>query len=186
MNISRRTFLSIAVLAVLGGISKYSLAEVPDLVLKMVGYRDAISFPLPISWVEEDERGVQGTFYEPGDSSGTLRVSVMQWTGTDEQDRNSILKSALLPGSIETLKKGIYLKKELKAGEEDGEALVLHRWIVALALPGHVCRIFIFTHTITEANEEDSDTIKELQIVDYAVRNAVYSYEPEIPLTDGP
>ena len=82
--------------------------------LKMVRYRDAVSFPIPVVWKEEDEPGVQGTFYEDAPDTGTLRVSVMQWLGSSEEDGNRIVKSILLPGNVETLKQGVYLKKEVK------------------------------------------------------------------------
>jgi hypothetical protein len=154
--------------------------------LKMVRYRDAVSFPIPVGWKEEDEPGVQGTFYEEGPDTGTLRVSVMQWLGSSEEDRNRIVKSILLPGNVETLKQGVYLKKEVKDGSEGGEALKLHRWLVVLALPENTCRLVAFTHTITAAQEKDRATVVELAAVDFAVRNAVYSYEPKLPLVDKP
>src|SRR5690349_1405913 len=72
--------------------------------LKMVRYRDAISFPIPVTWKEEDEPGIQGTFYEDAPDTGTLRVSVMQWLGSSEEDRNRIVESILLPGDVEALK----------------------------------------------------------------------------------
>jgi hypothetical protein len=154
--------------------------------LKMVRYREAVTFPIPVTWAEEDEPGVQGIFYEPRDDSGTLRVSVMQWKGKDEEDRNRILKSAMLPGTVETMKQGIYLKKQVSPAEENGEALHLHRWLVALALPDNVCRIIVFTHALTEAQEGSAESAAELETVDFAVRNAVFSYEPAIPLVDTP
>lgn len=152
----------------------------------MVSYRDAVSFPIPVTWKMEDEPGVQGTFYEEAPDTGTLRVSVMQWPGTDEEDRNRILKTILLPGSVEALKQGIYLKKEVEDSAEEGEALKLHRWLVVLALPQNVCRLVTFTHTVTAAQEHDRAIAAELAAVDFAVRNAVYSYEPNLPLIDTP
>jgi hypothetical protein len=166
--------------------SEESISENSAIGLKTVRYREAVSFMIPRSWIEEDEPGLQGTFFEPGDDTGTLRVSVMQWTGTDEEDRNRILKAALLPGDIEVLKQGVYLKKEVKPGEEEGDALSLYRWIVALALPENVCRVVVFTHTVTKSSEEAPETIQELEVVDFAVRNAVFSYEPRIENVDDP
>ncbi len=154
--------------------------------LKTVRYRDAVSFPIPVTWKEEDEPGVQGTFYEDDPESGTLRVSVMQWVGSNEEDRNRIVKSILLPGSIETLKQGVYLKKEVEDGSEGGEPLKLHRWLVVLALPENTCRLVAFTHTVTSAQESDSAIVAELTAVDFAVKNAAYSYEPKLPLVDKP
>lgn len=152
----------------------------------MVSYRGAVSLPLPVTWKEEDEPGVQGTFYEDDADTGTLRVSVMQWLGSNEEDRNRIVKSILLPGNVETLKQGVYLKKEVNEGSEGGESLKLHRWLVVLALPENTCRLVAFTHTITAAQEDDQAIVAELATVDFAVRNAVYSYEPRLPLVDKP
>lgn len=154
--------------------------------LKMVRYREAVSFPIPMSWKEEDEPGVQGTFYEDGPDTGTLRVSVMQWLGSSEDDRNRMIKSLLLPGTVETLKQGVYLTKEVKEVPEGGEPLKLHRWLVVLALPENTCRLVAFTHTITAAQENDRAIVAELATVDFAVRNAVFSYEPKLPLVDTP
>ena len=154
--------------------------------LKMVRYREAVSFPIPMAWKEEDEPGVQGTFYEDGLNTGTLRVSVMQWLGSSEEDRNRIVKSILLPGNVEALKQGVYLKKEVNDVSGGGESLKLHRWLVVLALPENTCRLVAFTHTVTAAQENDEAIVAELAIVDFAVRNAVFSYEPKLPIVDKP
>lgn len=153
---------------------------------KIIDYRSAVSFAVPAEWVEEDEPGVQGTFYEDAEDSGTLRVSVMQWSGEDEADRNHIVKSILLPGEVETLAQGVYLKREVKPGFEDGEALKLHRWLVVLALPDNICRLIAFTHTVTAAHEGDPAIVSELATVDAAVRGATYSYRTTLPLVDSP
>lgn len=154
--------------------------------LKIVHYRDAVSFPIPATWNEDDEPGVQGTYYEDGPGTGTLRVSVMQWSGANEEDRNRRVKALLFPGSVETLKQGVYLKREIHDAEEKGEPLKLHRWLVVLALPENTCRLVVFTHTVTSAQEGDAAIQTELGIVDSAVRSAVYSYKPQLPLVDQP
>ena len=156
-----------------------------DSALKMVSYRDAVTFAIPIGWTFEDEPGIQGTYYEDAPNSGTLRVSVMQWRGENEEDRNQILKS-MLSGSVEQLKQGIYLTQEIAAGHEDGEDLALHRWVVALALPDNVCRVAVFTHTVVKGTEKEPQIAQELAAVDFAVRNAVFSYKTDLPLLDTP
>jgi hypothetical protein len=177
----------VLLLAMFGTVSTTESSQRGSMVsLKTVNYRDAVSFTIPASWVEEDEPGVQGTFYEDSVSSGTLRLSVMQWTGKDEADRNRMVKSILLPGEVQTLAQGVYLKKEVKPGSEDGEALRLHRWLVVLALPENVCRLVVFTHTITAAQEGEDNITAELAQVDTAVRTAAYSYQPVLPLVDSP
>lgn len=177
------------VLAILLAASATSSVKAEDantVALKMIQYRDAVSFPVPVTWKAEDEIGIQGTFYEDAPGTGTLRVSVMQWVGADEADRNRIAKSILLPGSVETLAKGIYLKKEIADASEDGESLKLYRWLVVLALPQHTCRLVVFTHTVTAAQEQDPAIVQELATVEFAVRNAVYSHETVLPVLDNP
>ena len=181
-----RTFVGVAIALVHLTATPAETKRADPVALKIVRYRDAVSFPIPVAWKEEDEPGVQGTFYEDGPDTGTLRVSVMQWLGSSEEDRNRIVKSILLPGNVETLKQGVYLKKEVKDGSEGGESLKLHRWLVVLALPENTCRLVAFTHTITAAQENDQPIAAELTTVDFAVRNAVYSYEPKLPLMDKP
>jgi len=154
--------------------------------LKMVRYRDAVSFVIPVTWKEEDEPGVQGAFYEDVIGSGTLRVSVMQWVGSNEDDRNRIVKSILLPGAVDTLSQGVYLKKEVRDGSEEGEPLKLHRWLVVLALPENTCRLVAFTHAVPAVQESEAGAVAELSVIEFAVRNAVYSYEPTLPLVDMP
>ena len=160
--------------------------QVRDDEMAAVTYRDAVTFSIPSSWRFEDQRGVQGVFYEDLPDSGTLRVSVFQWEGKDEADRNRMLANALLPGDVDTLARGVYLRKEVKDAVESGEALRLHRWIVALALPENVCRIVVFTHTVTAAQEHEEGIVAELALVEHAVRNAQFSYSPRLPLIDEP
>ena len=106
--------------------------------MKLINYRDAVSFSIPSNWVEEDERGVQGIFYENHPQTGTLRISVFEWKSESEAERNEKLQSAILPGNIETLAQGVYLKAEVTDGFEEGEKLSLYRWLVALALPDNL------------------------------------------------
>ena len=48
------------------------------MLLKTINYRGGIiRFQIPNDWVEEYEDVGGGTFYKPGDDTGTLRVNVM-------------------------------------------------------------------------------------------------------------
>jgi len=143
-----------------------------------------IIFFFPSNWVVEDEKGIQGIFYEDRDDSGTLRVSVFEYKSKNETERNQKIKNALLPGDIETLAKGVYLKTEVSDGLEEGEKLSLYRWLVALALPDNLFRLVIFTHTIVEGQESDKTIEKELEIVNKAVRNAEFSYVTDLEFVD--
>ena len=167
-------------------VANSELRERPTMALKMVRYRDAVSFPLPVAWKVEDEPGVQGIFYNDAPGAGTLRVSALQWQGSNEEERNDIAKNILLPGEIETLAQGVYLKTEVKDGLEGGVALILHRWLVVLALPENTCRLVVYTHTVTADQEKEPSIVAELETVDFAVRNAAYSSEPHLPLLDKP
>ncbi len=154
--------------------------------LRLWNYRDAVMFALPVKWTFEDDPGVQGLFYEDRADSGTLRVSVFQWTGDDEAHRNQILKNALGSGRIETLAQGVYMRHEIAQGEEGGEALSLYRWLVALALPSNTVRLIVYTYTLVLGQESDPLIASELSAVEWAARNAKYRYEVDLPLVDSP
>jgi hypothetical protein len=55
-----------------------------------------------------------------------------------------------------------------------------------LALPENTCRLVVFTHTVTAAQEKEPAIVDELAVVEFAVRNAVFSYETTLPLLDTP
>ncbi|RXE98083.1 hypothetical protein D9603_17480 [Pseudoalteromonas sp. PS5] len=154
--------------------------------MKTVNYRDAVSFQIPANWKVEDELGVQGTFYEDLPNTGTLRISVFEFASNSEDERNTKIKDTLLPGTVETLAKGVYLKKATLLGEEEGEKLSLYRWLVALALPENLFRVVIFTHTIVEGQESDPKIKRELDLIDASVRNAHYSYSTKLEFVDKP
>jgi len=152
--------------------------------MKVINYRDAVEFKIPSNWNVEDEIGIQGTFYENLPDTGTLRVSVYEWQSESEQDRNTKLQSALLPGNIETLAQGIYLKEEIKEVQEGSEKLSLYRWSVALALPDNLFRLIVFTHSIVKGQEEDPKIAIELELIDNSVRTAKFSYKTDLKLVD--
>jgi hypothetical protein len=53
--------------------------------LKLITYRGGIAiFEVPNSWVEEYESKGGGTFYEPRDDSGTLRLNVLGFESENE------------------------------------------------------------------------------------------------------
>lgn len=152
--------------------------------MKTINYRDAVEFEIPTSWKFEDEKGVEGTSYEDLHDSGTLRVSVYEWPSESEQERNEKLQRALLPGNIETLAQGVYLKTEITEGSEGTEKFSLYRWVVALALPENLFRLIIFTHTIVDGQEAEPKVSNELEIVNNSVRNAKFSYRTDLELVD--
>ena len=152
--------------------------------MKNVNYRDAVSFSIPSNWVMEDEKGVQGIFYSKQENSGTLRISVFEWSSDSEVQRNEKLKSAIFPGNIETLAQGVYLKTAVNEGSEETEKLSSYRWLVALALPNNLFRLVTFMHTIKKGQESEPQIAKELEIINTSVRNAKYSFETNLKMVD--
>src|SRR5262245_49372554 len=54
--------------------------------LKVINYRGSVvRFRIPAGWNEEYEEDGGGTFYLPGDESGTLRLNVLTLEGPEKQ-----------------------------------------------------------------------------------------------------
>lgn len=146
--------------------------------LKTIQYRGGIAkFQLPSSWVEEyDPRG-GGTFYEPGDDTGTLRINVLGF----ERPPNAPVTSAtaLLTrtpsiGEVEALPSGAAVLRYMKHGEERGVRLRLYRWEICVCVSAIHFRIVAFTYTILDGQEQKPEMQAELQLLDKLIVTAEY------------
>jgi hypothetical protein len=142
---------------------------------EIVNYKDVVFFRVPKSWLicKEHDGGI--AIYEDRDGSGTLRP----WTEIYEFDDTTIRDTTAhdlhdgQPTGI--LTERAVLSYSVHDEEENGELLKLHRWIVTVPKGTKQLRVVTFTHTVDEENGGTEETAWELQIVDLAVRSALYA-----------
>lgn len=141
---------------------------------EIVNYKDIVFFRVPKGWLISKEQDGGIAIYEDRDGSGTLRP----WTEVYEFDATTIRDTTahdLHDGQpTETLTERAVLSYSVHDGEENGELLQFHRWIVTVPTGAKQLRVLTFTHTVDEGNKCTEDTAWELQVVDLAVRSALY------------
>ena len=100
--------------------------------LKTIEYRGGIArFQIPESWVEEYEPRGGGTFYEPGDDTGTLRINVLDFE-RKAKDANSnptafgILALTRNLDEILSLSDFISVARNVEHGQEGDVRLLLY------------------------------------------------------------
>jgi hypothetical protein len=146
---------------------------------KQVVYRGGIaSFEIPESWVEEYEREGGGTFYEPRDDSGTLRLNVLSFSSENEP-ATEMARSAL-EGANGHSCEGFPLNYEVDESQEDDAQLEIHRWQVAVPVLPHSVRLAIFSYAILAGQLIQPHIAEELKFVDTSIRNAKFSTEPGV------
>ena len=144
--------------------------------LKLVSYRGGIAaFEVPDSWVEEYEPKGGGTFYEPRDDSGTLRVNVLGFE-SETETAPRMARSALKDANAQSAQ-GFPLRYEVGEAREDGERLEIHRWHVAIPVLPHSIRMAIFSYTILFGQQSEPRIAEELRTVDTSIRRAIFSVE---------
>jgi hypothetical protein len=145
--------------------------------LKLITYRGGIAiFEVPNSWVEEYESKGGGTFYEPRDDSGTLRLNVLGFESENEPAPQMAL-SALRDANGRSAE-GFPLHYETREAQENGERLEIHRWQVAIPVLPHSLRVAIFSYTILSGQLGEPRIAEELGTIDASIRRATFSVEP--------
>jgi hypothetical protein len=146
---------------------------------KQVVYRGGIaSFEIPSSWVEEYEPEGGGTFYEPRDDSGTLRLNVLGFSSENEPAQE-MARSALKSADGNSIE-GFPLSYEVEETQEDDAQLEIHRWQVAVPVLPHSVRLAIFSYVILAGQRTQLNISEELRFVDTSIRNAKFSTEPGV------
>ena len=152
--------------------------------MPLINYREGVSFEIPNSWECQDESSVQLTLFEDRPDSGTLRLSLTDFSGNDMAHRDELIATALEGHVVEHFGDGLLLGKRVTEGQEGGELLKLHRWVVTIPVTSERFRTAIFTHTIVAGQETDPLITRELALVDKSIRNAQYSRAADLPLLD--
>jgi hypothetical protein len=148
--------------------------------LKTIKYRGGIArFQIPESWVEEYEPKGGGTFYEPGDDTGTLRINVLdfEWEAKDANSNCSAFEILALTrniAEIEPLPNSTAVARYVNQEDEDNVPLRIYNWQICLCVtPAHY-RIVVFTYTIVDGQERDLKMQEELQLLDRLIVGGEY------------
>jgi hypothetical protein len=147
--------------------------------LKTINYRGGIArFSIPSTWVEEYESEGGGTFYEDRPDSGTLRLNVLEFKSA--KTAAEMASTAFEQDQRELLPSGFCMRRYVEPTTENGEALSIHYWEIAVPVPPHSLRLVCFSHTILAGQESDPETVDELKILDDSIRSAVFSKQPGV------
>lgn len=141
---------------------------------KIVDFEEVAFFRIPNHWVVEKEEGSGLAVYDDRPGSGTLRIWAEEFTFEDAAQRNSAIAVVHEGGMPATLGENATLSHSVHTGEENGELLRAHQWIVAVRSAPKGLRIVTFTYTIEEVNAGGEGAAWEIQVVDMAVRGAHY------------
>ena len=149
--------------------------------LKTINYRGGVVvFRIPASWREEYDPEGGGTFYEDKPNSGTLRLNVLSFESTSEENWEQAVGRVFPAGSFELLPSGLNLRQYMLPGEENDEILHIHRWEIAIPIPPKRFNLVCFAHTIIAGQESTPIIAAELKLVDLLVRSAEFGRVPRV------
>lgn len=143
--------------------------------LKTIQYRGGIArFQIPKSWVEEYEPRGGGTFYEPGDDTGTLRINVISFErplkdGDPKPTAFDVLTLTRSPNQIKPLPRGLAIVRYITNGEENSERLRFYRWEICVCVTATRYHIIAFTYTIVDGQEKEPKMQEELKLLDQLI-----------------
>lgn len=156
---------------------------------KEIFYRGGlVCFFIPKHWNEEYANEGGGTFYEPGDDTGTLRLNVLSFLMKEDATPIQLLESvqkreAKNKAQIEVLSDDRFLLKYSFKSEENGESLIIYCWEVAKMVSRRDYNIAAFTFTVTVAQSEAHSIRQEISSIEEEIKNVRFglhgnSYEP--------
>jgi hypothetical protein len=155
--------------------------------LKTINYRGGVvRFRIPADWQEEHEPDGGGTFYKPGDDTGTLRLNVITAQLPAGQTISSATAQQYLSSDaakhaqpVVPLREGIALLRYDQTSEEQGQQIKMRIWRIAQAIhPSHL-RHTMFTYTLRAAQFEEPRFANEMAMLDRELRSC------ELALTIG-
>ena len=124
--------------------------------LKTIVYRGGVvRFRIPADWHEEYEPAGGGTFYAPGDETGTLRLNIATFGApADKTLSANDAEGFLAPFAskyrvpVQTLRPGVAMIRYDLPAKDRGRKFKIRYWQVAQVIPsGHVRR-FLFSYTV--------------------------------------
>lgn len=148
--------------------------------LKTITYRGGlVRFRIPANWIEEYEESGGGTFYEPGNDSGTLRLNILTFKGpADKPIASQAAGDAPLRESrekgvpVERLRESAALLRVDGECEEHGERLKIRYWRIAWVSPPMHFHMAIFSYTLLAWQFNDPAFAAELALLDRELRQS--------------
>jgi hypothetical protein len=146
--------------------------------LKNICYRGGIArFDIPASWKEEYEPSGGATFYEDRPDSGTLRLNVLSFSCNGKETGDQMVASLIAKSGYTALHDGLAIKQYVKSAEEDGEALLIHHWEVAVPVEGCNARLAIFSFTILASQVKDKQVRQEVELLGRCIQDGEFARE---------
>jgi hypothetical protein len=146
--------------------------------LKNISYRGGIAcFDIPASWKEEYEPSGGATFYEDRPDSGTLRLNVLSFSSNGKETGDQMVASLIAKSGYKMLRDGLAIKQYVKSADEDGEALHIHHWEVAVPVDGCNARLAIFSYTILASQAKDKQIRQEVELLERCIHDGEFSRE---------
>lgn len=142
--------------------------------LKIINYRGGvIRFRIPASWAEEYEDAGGGTFYGPGDDTGTLRLNILTMEAPTKKAVNADTAANVLKQEsqeygvpIVPLREGVAMIRYDLPAEERGQSLTIRYWRIAQSLPPKNVRMALFSYTLRTEQFKNSSVENELGVID--------------------
>jgi hypothetical protein len=140
---------------------------------KTINYRGGIvRFRIPAEWLEEYGKAGGGTFYLPGNNTGTLRLNVMTFGAppgrlvtVDSTGDFLAADSAKYACQTIRIRDGVaMIRYDLPANEGD-HSLRIRYWRIAQALPPKNVRLVLFSYTLLAKQFDQPTFIEELEVL---------------------
>lgn len=151
--------------------------------LRTIVYRGGVvRFRIPADWQEEYEPAGGGTFYAPGDETGTLRLNVTtfgvppgKFLTADDAEGFLASFASKYGVSVQTLRPGIAMIRYDLPGKDRGHALTIRYWQVAQVIPpGHV-RQSLFSYTVLAKMFDDWLIRHEMDLLEREIAVAEFA-----------
>ncbi|MBE1302265.1 MAG: hypothetical protein GJ680_20435 [Alteromonadaceae bacterium] len=124
---------------------------------------NTISLDIPANWTA-DTSDLNQSNIAIADTEWMLDVRIMKLPAKSEKQQRDMITAAMQNAEQQN-PQGLYWAKELIQNEEEGEAIELHRWLVAVTGKSQLnMLVFDFVLKKTEANSESAqETLQQLE-----------------------
>jgi hypothetical protein len=142
--------------------------------LKTINYRrGVVRFRIPADWSEEYEDEGGGTFYKPGDNTGTLRLNVLSGTTppgklvTPDYLAKQLAGDAVKYGvAVIPLGHSALMLRYDMPGYDRGRSLKIRCWRIFQALPPSNFRHALFTYTLLADQFDQPGNFADMELLD--------------------
>lgn len=150
--------------------------------MKLIKYRGGVvEFHIPTSWKEEYSDMDGGTFYEDKADSGTFRLQIITVKSPTDIVSDSAVK---ILNSLKTIRNkaeaqsnGNAIARYDDTTVDRGTKIKIYYWSVCNPLPPNHARIATFSYTILQSQENNPQTMEQIEMLDREVRSAQFSKE---------